>query len=94
MNYSNELKESILHRLLPPNSESVTKVARKEGISEQILRNWRDKAREEGHPAPDGGQPGKNKGCTLSTALWIRVRMPSAYLICKLYGRKEQAYDV
>ena len=52
MNYSSELKESILRRLLPPNSESVTKVAREEGISEQTLRNWRDKARKEGHPAP------------------------------------------
>ena len=52
MNYSSELKESILRRLLPPSSESVTKVAREEGISEQTLRNGRDKARKEGHPAP------------------------------------------
>lgn len=52
MNYSNELKESILRRLLPPNSESISKVAREEGISEQTLRNWRDKARKEGRPAP------------------------------------------
>ena len=52
MNYSPELKEAILRRLLPPNSESITKVSREEGISEQTLRNWRDKARREGHPAP------------------------------------------
>ena len=52
MNYSNELKESILRRLLPPNSVSISKVAREEGISEQTLRNWRDKARKEGRPAP------------------------------------------
>lgn len=52
MSYSNELKESILRRLLPPNSESISKVAREEGISEQTLRNWRDKARKEGRPAP------------------------------------------
>lgn len=51
MNYSNELKESILRRLLPPNSESISKVAREEGISEQTLRNWRDKARKESRPA-------------------------------------------
>ena len=52
MNYSPELKEAILRRLLPPNSESIAKVSKEEGISEQTLRNWRDKVRREGHPAP------------------------------------------
>lgn len=52
MNYSPELKESLLRRMLPPNNESITKIAREEGISEQTLRNWRDKARAEGIPAP------------------------------------------
>ena len=52
MNYSAELKESLLRRMLPPNNESITKIAREEGISEQTLRNWRDKARTDGMPAP------------------------------------------
>lgn len=52
MNYSPELKESLLRRMLPPNNESITKIAREEGISEQTLRNWRDKARTEGMPIP------------------------------------------
>lgn len=52
MNYSLELKEAILRRLLPPNSESVSKVSREEGISEQTIRNWLSKARKDGHPAP------------------------------------------
>ena len=52
MNYSPELKEAILRRILPPNSESITKVAREEGISEQTIRNWRDNARKNGLPAP------------------------------------------
>ena len=52
MNYSPELKESILRRLLPPNSESVTKVAKEEGLPAQTLRTWLSKARKEGHPAP------------------------------------------
>lgn len=51
MNYSPELKESLLRRMLPPNNESITKIAREEGISEQTLRNWRDKARADGMPA-------------------------------------------
>ncbi len=52
MNYSPELKEALLRRMLPPNSESITKVSREEGISEQTLRNWRDKARRDGYAAP------------------------------------------
>ena len=52
MNYSPELKEALLRRILPPNNESITKISREEGISEQTLRNWRDKARKEGYAAP------------------------------------------
>ena len=48
MNYSPEYKKAITHRMLPPNNESVTKIAKEEGLSEQTLRNWRDKARREG----------------------------------------------
>lgn len=52
MNYSPEYKDSILRRLLPPKSESISKIAKEEGLSEQTLRNWRDKARKEGYAAP------------------------------------------
>jgi len=52
MNYSPELKESVLRRILPPNSESITKVAKETGLSEQTIRNWRDKARADGNAAP------------------------------------------
>jgi len=52
MNYSPEFKESMLRRMLPPNNESITKISKEEGISEQTLRNWRDKARQDGYAAP------------------------------------------
>ncbi len=52
MNYSPELKEAMLRRTLPPNNESITKISKEEGISEQTLRNWRDSARANGTPAP------------------------------------------
>lgn len=52
MNYSQEYKDSILRRILPPNNESITKIAREEGLSEQTIRHWRDKARKEGYAAP------------------------------------------
>ena len=47
MNYSPEFKEAMLRRMLPPNNESITKIAKEEGLSEQTLRNWRDKARKD-----------------------------------------------
>ncbi len=52
MNYSPDLKEALLWRTLPPNTESITKISREEGISEKTLRNWRDKARKGGYAAP------------------------------------------
>ena len=52
MNYSLELKEALLRRMLPPNNESISKISKEEGISEQTLRNWRDKARADGIAAP------------------------------------------
>ena len=38
--------------MLPPNNESIIKISKEEGISEQTLRNWRDKARRDGYAAP------------------------------------------
>ncbi len=52
MQYSDELKDALLRRMLPPNNESIAKISREEGISEQTLRNWRDKARADGIAAP------------------------------------------
>ena len=34
MNYSPELKEALLRRMLPPNNESISKISKEEGISE------------------------------------------------------------
>ena len=52
MNYSKELKDALLRRMLPPNNESITKISKEEGISEQTLRNWRDKAIRDACAAP------------------------------------------
>ena len=59
MQYSKELRESLLRRLFPPNNEPINKITKKEGISEQTLRNWRDKNRADGIAAP--GSPGSDK---------------------------------
>ncbi len=52
MQYSPKLKEAILRRILPPNNESITKVAKEEGLPEQTIRTWRNRARAEGSAAP------------------------------------------
>ncbi|BFM06807.1 hypothetical protein GCM10025791_13770 [Halioxenophilus aromaticivorans] len=50
--YSEERKQMILSKLLPPLSMSVAQVARDEGIGLQTLYNWRDKAKQQGRPVP------------------------------------------
>ena len=57
MNYSKELKDALLRRMLPPNNESITKISKEEGISEQTLRNWCDKARRDGRATRDWSLP-------------------------------------
>ena len=56
MNYSKEFKDSIIRRMLPPNNEPISKIAHEEGLSEQTLNNWRNKARAEGYAAPGNDQ--------------------------------------
>ena len=38
--YSQGFKNSVLHRVLPPQSQSIGAVARDTGIADQTLRNW------------------------------------------------------
>ena len=52
MHYSQELKDSILRKILPPNNESITKIAKEEGIPEQTIRNWQKQARADGITVP------------------------------------------
>ena len=52
MHYSQELKDSILRKILPPNSESITIIAKEQGIPEQTIRNWQKQARADGIAVP------------------------------------------
>ena len=54
--YSDELKESVLRRMLPPQSRSVAELAREPGITETTLDTWRKKARKSGAVMPGGGR--------------------------------------
>ncbi|EPJ47488.1 MAG: hypothetical protein OFPII_12350 [Osedax symbiont Rs1] len=59
--YSQERKESILKKLLPPLNMTVSEVAHSEGISSKTLYHWRDIIRKEGKPVP---------GKTLTSSDW------------------------
>ncbi|NRB43018.1 MAG: transposase [Pseudomonadales bacterium] len=50
--YSDERKEAVLKKLLPPLNMTIPQVAKQEGIAEQTLYNWRKKIRSEGKPVP------------------------------------------
>jgi len=54
MRYSNGFRQGILKRVLPPQSRSVREVSQEVGISEQTIRNWKDKARDGRLPYEDG----------------------------------------
>jgi len=50
--YSEERKQVVLSKLLPPLNMSVAQVSKNEGIGLQTLYNWRDKAKQQGRPVP------------------------------------------
>lgn len=64
--YSEEFKEQVVRKMMPPNSQSVAQLSRDSGISEQTLYNWRNHYRHEGKAVPaDPSNPenwnGENK---------------------------------
>lgn len=55
--YSKELKENIIIRMLPPNNVSVPELVRETGIPKETLYTWRSKARKGNisvQPSPPG----------------------------------------
>ena len=44
MKYTRRIKESVLRKILPPENQSVTEVAREMGISDQTIYNWKKQA--------------------------------------------------
>ncbi len=52
--YSEEFKHSIITRMMPPQNQSVSVIARETGLSEGTLHKWRKKAKSKGLPVPSG----------------------------------------
>jgi len=57
MKYSLERKESVLRKLLPPESRSVAEVSEEEGICTATLYNWRKATRTKGQLVSDKDSP-------------------------------------
>jgi len=53
MGYSQERRESVLKKMLPPQSCSIAALAKEEGISDATLYLWRKQARNEGRLMPN-----------------------------------------
>ena len=54
--YSQERREAVLSKLLPPHNRPVTHVAREEGICTATLYNWLKSAKERGVAVPGSGK--------------------------------------
>lgn len=54
--YSQEHKQSVIAKMMPPDNRRVSELANETGISEQTLYNWRKHAREEGQVVPGDGK--------------------------------------
>ena len=54
MKYSQERKDAVLRKMMPPHNRSISQLAKEEGISEPTLYNWRNEARRKGILMPDG----------------------------------------
>ena len=55
--YSIDRKESVLSKLLSPDRCSISELSRSEGISQQTLYAWRNKARQSGVLMPNKKSP-------------------------------------
>lgn len=60
MRYTNEFKDSIIRRILPPNNESIAEISREEGIPTSTIHDWVEKARSKGIPVPKVGEPAED----------------------------------
>lgn len=71
--YSEERRQAVLNKLLPPYNLTAAEVSRQEGISEQTLYNWRRKIRESGKPVPGKTSSSENWSAEAKLAVVIET---------------------
>ena len=54
--YSNELKASVIQKMMPPQNVPIAQLAQETGITEATLYAWRKQAKSQGVPVPGDGQ--------------------------------------
>jgi len=59
--YSEERRQAVMAKLLPPYNQSVEEVAEQEGISSATVYKWRKAARAEGRCLPDARDQGADR---------------------------------
>ena len=81
MSYSQDRKEAVLKKMLPPNNMAITELAKQEGISEATLYGWRQQARDAGRlmpnsdNSPEGWSSRDKFAAVLSTAAMNEAEM-------------------
>lgn len=58
--YSNEQKEAIIQKMMPPHNCSVKRLAKETGISDATLYTWRKQAKGRGNVVPGDGKNPEN----------------------------------
>jgi transposase-like protein len=74
--YSNELKASVLRRMMPPENRTVLDLSQETGITQTTLYGWRRSARARGIAVPGNGEPAEQ----WSSAEKFRVVLETAHL--------------
>lgn len=52
--YSEEFKESVVRKMMPPENKGIAELSRETGVSEVTLYKWRDETRRGGRATPAG----------------------------------------
>lgn len=89
--YSKAFKHSIITRMMPPESELVSSIARETGLSEGTLYNWKKKAKAKGIPLPDGEQKSE-QWSTQDKFSIVMETFPMSEIELATYCRKKGLY--
>ena len=73
--YSDERKETVRRKMLPPHNRALAELAAEEGISEGTLYDWRRDARDQGRRGCPTAPPAPRAGARqTSSPPWLRAR--------------------
>lgn len=92
MQYSKELRDAVLRRLLPPKNESISTVASQAGLSEQTLRNWLNEAREDGVTSADALSTPEDKWSSEAKFLVVHETFDMSESELSEYARQKGLY--